>query len=143
MDFNCIHHTFLFILKNHYVQACIISMIVFIFTDLNSSFPNFFNYSCFLLGPFAGTVLGMPLSGLIADNFGWPWVFYSFGKYSILELLDQTISNFFCMMLFTGYSVCEPYDSFDISLFLYSRFNGNHLEFLLVYVDHWFPERST
>lgn len=44
------------------------------------SFVNDF-YDCVSLGPFAGTVLGMPLSGLIAQRFGWPWVFYTFGKY--------------------------------------------------------------
>jgi len=35
-------------------------------------------------GPFAGTVLGMPLSGVIADNFGWPYVFYIFGLFGII-----------------------------------------------------------
>ena len=39
----------------------------------------------FLLpGPFAGTVLGMPLSGVIAYNFGWPWVFYVFGVLGVV-----------------------------------------------------------
>ena len=35
-------------------------------------------------GPFAGTVLGMPLSGLIADYFGWAWVFYFFGLLGVV-----------------------------------------------------------
>ena len=35
-------------------------------------------------GPFAGTVLGMPLSGVIAYNFGWPWVFYVFGVLGVV-----------------------------------------------------------
>ncbi|XP_047130506.1 vesicular glutamate transporter 3 isoform X1 [Hydra vulgaris] len=35
-------------------------------------------------GPFAGTVLGMPLSGLIAHNYGWPWVFYFFGLLGVI-----------------------------------------------------------
>ncbi|XP_066917804.1 sialin-like [Clytia hemisphaerica] len=35
-------------------------------------------------GPFAGTVLGMPLSGVIANSFGWPWVFYTFGLFGVI-----------------------------------------------------------
>merc|ERR1719505_558107 len=35
-------------------------------------------------GPFAGTVLGMPLSGLIADYFGWAWAFYFFGLLGVV-----------------------------------------------------------
>jgi len=35
-------------------------------------------------GPFAGTVIGMPISGVIADIFGWPWVFYFFGVMGII-----------------------------------------------------------
>ncbi|XP_057302082.1 sialin-like [Hydractinia symbiolongicarpus] len=52
-------------------------------------------------GPFAGTVLGMPLSGLIADNFGWPWVFYSFGLMAI-------IWSFFWFMLITDSPKDQP-----------------------------------
>ena len=35
-------------------------------------------------GPFAGTVVGMSGSGIIAHNMGWPWVFYLFGIFGIL-----------------------------------------------------------
>lgn len=35
-------------------------------------------------GPFAGTVIGMPLSGILAQSFGWPWVFYVFGIFGIV-----------------------------------------------------------
>ena len=33
----------------------------------------------FLLGFPVGTVITMPLSGLIADSFGWEYVYYFFG----------------------------------------------------------------
>lgn len=35
-------------------------------------------------GPFAGTVIGMTLSGAIAHNHGWPAVFYFFGILGII-----------------------------------------------------------
>lgn len=31
-------------------------------------------------GSYAGAVVGMPLSGLLTNNFGWPAGFYVFGK---------------------------------------------------------------
>jgi ACS family sodium-dependent inorganic phosphate cotransporter len=31
-------------------------------------------------GSFVGTVVSMPASGYLAEKFGWPSVFYVFGK---------------------------------------------------------------
>ena len=35
--------------------------------------------SYFIAGPFAGTVVGMTLSGTLAEAYGWPAIFYFFG----------------------------------------------------------------
>lgn len=35
-------------------------------------------------GPFAGAVVGMAGSGVIAQNFGWEYVFYVFGVFGVL-----------------------------------------------------------
>ncbi|CAD5112545.1 DgyrCDS1756 [Dimorphilus gyrociliatus] len=34
-------------------------------------------------GSYVGTVIAMPLSGVIADRIGWPWIFYIFGLLAI------------------------------------------------------------
>jgi len=39
-----------------------------------------------------GTVVGMPISGLLCDWFGWESVFYVFGKYIIFLLLAAVSS---------------------------------------------------
>jgi ACS family sodium-dependent inorganic phosphate cotransporter len=31
-----------------------------------------------------GTVIALPISGLLAENFGWEWIFYVFGCIGLL-----------------------------------------------------------
>lgn len=52
-------------------------------------------------GPFAGTVLGMPLSGVISQSLGWPWVFYIFGIFGV-------VWSFFWFMLITDSPSEQP-----------------------------------
>jgi len=40
-----------------------------------------------LTGAHIGTVIAMPLSGVLAEHLGWPSVFYVFGKFVIIFLL--------------------------------------------------------
>jgi len=41
-----------------------------------------------LTGAHIGTVIAMPLSGVLAEHLGWPSVFYVFGKFVIFFLLS-------------------------------------------------------
>ena len=34
-----------------------------------------------LIGPFVGNIIAFPLSGVLCDTIGWPYVFYCFGMY--------------------------------------------------------------
>lgn len=43
-----------------------------------------------LSGSYFGTVVALPLCGALAENLGWPWVFYVFGNYSSLSVLVST-----------------------------------------------------
>lgn len=54
-----------------------------------------------LSGPFAGTVVGMSLSGVIAEHLGWPWVFYILGMLGI-------IWSVFWLSLVTDYPKDQP-----------------------------------
>ena len=31
-------------------------------------------------GPDVGNIIAFPLSGMLCDTMGWPWVFYLFGE---------------------------------------------------------------
>lgn len=37
-------------------------------------------------GCYAGTVVGMPLSSILASSWGWESLFYFFGKFLVVEL---------------------------------------------------------
>jgi len=63
-------------------------------------------------GPFAGTVIGMSGSGVIAHHFGWPWVFYVFGALGI-------VWSVFWFVLVTDY----PKDQ--------GKITNNELEYIL------------
>ena len=39
-----------------------------------------YNVLCSLTGAHIGTVVAMPLSGILAEQLGWPSIFYVFGK---------------------------------------------------------------
>ena len=36
-------------------------------------------------GSYVGTVLALPLSGVLAQHVGWEWIFYVFGAIGISE----------------------------------------------------------
>ena len=58
-----------------------------------------FHFSPFSLGPHIGTVIAMPLSGLLARHCGWPSIFYVFGKNVSILLSEPYIlpeQNFNC-----------------------------------------------
>lgn len=40
-------------------------------------------------GAYAGTVVAMPLSGILASSWGWESLFYFFGKYDICEEFSE------------------------------------------------------
>ena len=35
-------------------------------------------------GSYVGTVIALPLSGLLAENCGWEWIFYVFGTIGLI-----------------------------------------------------------
>ena len=35
-------------------------------------------------GSYVGTVIALPLSGMLAEHVGWEWIFYSFGAFGLL-----------------------------------------------------------
>jgi Arabinose efflux permease len=45
-------------------------------------------------GSYAGTVVSLPASGYLAEQFGWPSVFYVFGKDHFMYPEDQFVENF-------------------------------------------------
>ena len=42
-------------------------------------------------GSYVGTVLALPLSGLLAQHFGWEWIFYAFGCLGLVWCVSWTL----------------------------------------------------
>jgi len=49
----------------------------------------------YLLGLNIGNIIAFPLSGVMCDTMGWPWVFYCFGKLTMLLFCWYCIINNF------------------------------------------------
>ena len=47
------------------------------------------NFYCCNTGAHIGTVVAMPLSGVLAQHLGWASVFYVFGKFSFILVYSQ------------------------------------------------------
>ena len=42
-------------------------------------------------GSYVGTVMALPLSGVLAQNVGWEWIFYVFGLVGLLWCVSWTM----------------------------------------------------
>ena len=49
------------------------------------SLLNSLTYICVPAGSYIGTVIAMPLSGVLSEQLGWSSVFYVFGKFTLWE----------------------------------------------------------
>ena len=69
------------------------------------------NFYCCNTGAHIGTVVAMPLSGVLAQHLGWASVFYVFGKFSFI--LVYIVKHFKCIVallewsLFCHTLICE------------------------------------
>ena len=61
------------------------------------------NFYCCNTGAHIGTVVAMPLSGVLAQHLGWASVFYVFGKFSFI--LVYIVKHFKCIVALLGWSL--------------------------------------
>jgi len=47
---------------------------------VTGNFNTFVGSTIICLGPNIGNIISFPLSGVLCDTMGWPWVFYLFGE---------------------------------------------------------------
>ena len=57
-------------------------------------------------GSYVGTVMALPLSGILAQHFGWEWIFYVFGVLGLLWCISWT---WVCMFSIFNFQTANMY----------------------------------
>lgn len=93
------------------MYSCGLGSMVKMNQSINPTTVYFLNFKCIYRAPplersrmatiayagnYAGTIVSMPVSGILANTFGWESLFYVFGKKSRFQsTVDKTVSDNF------------------------------------------------